>query len=61
ETARMLNPGIEIVARTHSDEEAGLLQEDRPDRVFIDERELAITMTEHVVGRCSADHKKAGH
>jgi CPA2 family monovalent cation:H+ antiporter-2 len=61
ETARMLNPDIEIVARTHSDEEAGLLQEDRPDRVFIDERELAMAMAEHVVSRCAAHHKKAGH
>ncbi len=61
ETARMLNPGIEIVARTHSDEEAGLLQEDRPDRVFIDERELAIAMAEHVVSRCAWADKKTGH
>jgi CPA2 family monovalent cation:H+ antiporter-2 len=52
ETARMLNPGIEIVARTYSDEEAGLLRQDRPDRVFIDEQELAIAMAAHVVGRC---------
>jgi len=37
------------------------LQEDRPDRVFIDERELAMAMAEHVVSRCAAHHKKAGH
>lgn len=61
ETARMLNPDIEIVARTHSDEEAGLLKGDKPDRVFIDEQELAIAMADHVVGRCASGHKKTGH
>ena len=61
ETARMLNPDIEIVARTHSDEEAGLLKGDQPDRVFIDEQELAIAMADHVVDRCASGHKKTGH
>lgn len=61
ETARMLNPDIEIVARTHSDEEAGLLKGDKPDRVFIDEQELAIAMADHVVGRCASGLKKTGH
>ncbi|MGE0559476.1 MAG: YbaL family putative K(+) efflux transporter [Burkholderiales bacterium] len=51
ETARMLNPAIEIIARTYSDEEAGLLQNDRPDRVFIDEQELATGMARHVLER----------
>jgi CPA2 family monovalent cation:H+ antiporter-2 len=55
ETARMLNPAIEIIARTHSDEEAGLLQGDRPDRIFIDEQELALDMTQHVVERVSGN------
>lgn len=54
ETARMLNPDIEIVARTHSDEEAGLLLGDRPDRVFVDETELAVAMTRHVIERSTA-------
>ncbi len=58
EIARMLNPAIEIVARTHSDEEAGLLRGDKPDRVFIDEQELALGMTRHVIERV-ADNKPA--
>ena len=57
ETARMLNPAIEIVARTHSDEEAGLLLGDRPDRVFVDETELAVAMTRHVIERSTAKTK----
>jgi len=51
ETAHLLNPSIEIIVLTHSDEEAKLLQSDRPDRVFIGEHELASGMTQHVLDR----------
>jgi CPA2 family monovalent cation:H+ antiporter-2 len=52
ETARTLNPGIEIVVRMHNDSEAQLLQQefDRS-RVFVGEDELADAMARHVVGR----------
>ncbi len=51
ETAHILNPAIEIIVLTHSDEEARLLQSDRPDRVFVGETELASGMTQYVLDR----------
>lgn len=51
ETARMLNPLIEIVLRTHSDEEAALLRQERIGEVFMGEYELALSMTRHVLAR----------
>ncbi len=49
--ARQLNPKIEIVLRTHSDEEATMLRQENAGVVFMGEHELAKAMTEHVVGR----------
>jgi len=51
ETARALNPGIEVVARTHSDEEAALLQGEQVARAFVGEHELAQGMAAHVLAR----------
>ncbi|MEF7612554.1 cation:proton antiporter [Aquincola sp. MAHUQ-54] len=52
ETARTLNPGIEIVVRTHNEAEGDLLQrEQRIGRVFIGEQELASAMVLFVLGR----------
>jgi CPA2 family monovalent cation:H+ antiporter-2 len=51
ETARMLNPQIEIVLRTHSDEEAAMLRQERIGIVFMGEHELALGMTRHVLDR----------
>ena len=51
ETARALNPSIEVVVRTHSEEEAALLTKERADRVFMGEHELALGMTRHVLER----------
>jgi CPA2 family monovalent cation:H+ antiporter-2 len=58
ETAHALNPGIEIIVLTHSDEEAALLQSDRPDRIFIGEHELASGMTQYVLDRVRT---RSGH
>ncbi len=49
ETARMLNPPIDIIVRTHSDEEAELLRRDMPGKVFMGEHELAQGMTRYVI------------
>jgi CPA2 family monovalent cation:H+ antiporter-2 len=49
ETARLLNPGIHIVIRTHSDEDAAFLERERADKVFMGEHELALGMTRHVL------------
>ncbi len=51
ETARMLNPGIEVVVRVHSDEEAELLRGDGANLVFMGEHELAAGMTRHILER----------
>lgn len=51
ETARTLNPGIEVILRTHSDEEAALLREENLGMVFMGEHELALGMTRHVLAR----------
>ena len=48
--ARRLNPHIETVVRTHTDEEAELLRKDRVSAVFMGEHELANSMIEHVLG-----------
>ncbi|MDP1537918.1 MAG: YbaL family putative K(+) efflux transporter [Burkholderiales bacterium] len=55
ETARMLNPQITIIVRTHSDEEADLLLKEKADKVFIGEHELALGMTREVLERATAD------
>lgn len=49
--ARTLNPGIEIVVRTHNEHEALLLQKERVGTVFYGEHELASAMTSHVLAR----------
>jgi CPA2 family monovalent cation:H+ antiporter-2 len=51
ELARTINPRIESVVRTHSDEEAELLRREHADQVFMGEHELALGMTRHVLER----------
>jgi CPA2 family monovalent cation:H+ antiporter-2 len=58
EIARMLNPGVETVVRTHSEEEAVLLQRENAGKVFMGEHELALGMTRHVLERVAAGTEK---
>ncbi|MFZ2855837.1 MAG: YbaL family putative K(+) efflux transporter [Rhodocyclaceae bacterium] len=51
DTARALNPGIEIVVRTHSEDESVLLGKEGVGTVFFGEEELAKGMTSHVLER----------
>lgn len=51
QAARMLNPTIEIVVRSHSAEEARMLEAELPGKVFLGEDELARAMTHHVLAR----------
>ncbi len=51
EIARMLNPEIETVLRTHNEEEAQLLRKENIGKVFLGEHELARGMTRHVLSR----------
>jgi CPA2 family monovalent cation:H+ antiporter-2 len=54
EIARALNPRIEALLRTHSDEEAALLRQDNVGTVFMGEHELALAMTRCVLDRMGA-------
>jgi len=58
EVARTLNPSIEIVLRTHTEEEADLLREEKAGTVFMGEHELALAMAGHVLARM--EHPAAG-
>lgn len=58
ETARKLNPAVEVVLRTHNDEEAELLRKEDVGRVFMGEHELAQGMMVHVLERM--EHPKQG-
>jgi CPA2 family monovalent cation:H+ antiporter-2 len=51
EIARTLNPNVEVVLRTHSEEEAELLEKDKVGKIFMGEHELALGMTQHILGR----------
>ncbi|MGH6610990.1 MAG: cation:proton antiporter, partial [Burkholderiaceae bacterium] len=50
-TARTLNPQIEVVVRSHNEEEARLLERECDCRVFLGESELANAMTDYVLER----------
>jgi CPA2 family monovalent cation:H+ antiporter-2 len=47
--ARMLNPRVEVIVRTHSEEEATLLEQEGAGKVFLGENELAASMIRHVL------------
>jgi CPA2 family monovalent cation:H+ antiporter-2 len=60
EIARTVNPNIETVVRTHSEEELTLLEQENVGKVFLGEYELARAMTHHVLERYlyAAEHRK---
>ncbi|MGM9427629.1 YbaL family putative K(+) efflux transporter [Hydrogenophaga sp. MI9] len=49
ETARTLNPGIEVAVRSHNEEEAQRLRDEGAGQVFLGEVELADAMVRHVM------------
>jgi monovalent cation:H+ antiporter-2, CPA2 family len=51
DTARTLNPKIEIILRTHSEEESVLLNSEAIGTIFFGEEELANGMSRHVIDR----------
>ena len=53
-TARLLNPGIETVVRSHGEEEAVRLEKECGSTVFMGEEALAQAMAGHVLGRAAA-------
>jgi monovalent cation:H+ antiporter-2, CPA2 family len=58
EIARTLNPHIESIVRTHSEEEAVLLKQENVGKVFMGEHELAASMTRHVIERFAAGNEQ---
>ena len=50
-TARLLNPSIETVVRTHSEEEARLLEQEHIGTIFFGEGELAKAISRHALER----------
>lgn len=61
DTARALNPGIEIVLRTHSEAESVLLRSEGIGTVFFGEEELAKGMTRHVLARFAPPPLASAH
>lgn len=51
ETSKALNPGAEIIVRTHSDEETARVVREKADKVFMGENELALSITRHIMDR----------
>jgi CPA2 family monovalent cation:H+ antiporter-2 len=49
EIARTLNPTLQVVLRTHNEEEAELLAKESLGKVFLGEHELARGMTDHIL------------
>ncbi len=61
DVARRLNPRIQTVVRTHSDEEAELLRREEVDRGFMGEHELARGMIRDVLERVEAPVMSNAH
>jgi CPA2 family monovalent cation:H+ antiporter-2 len=59
EIARTVNPRIETVVRTHSEEEAVLLEKENAGKVFLGEHELARSMIHDLLDRYSGTSR--GH
>ena len=58
EIARTVNPRIETVVRTHSEEEAVLLAKENVGKVFLGEHELALAMARYVLERYKAGNDR---
>jgi CPA2 family monovalent cation:H+ antiporter-2 len=58
EIARILNPPIEIIVRTHNEEEAALLRKESGGEVFLGEHELALSMTRYVLEKMPQNDAK---
>ncbi|MDS4068556.1 MAG: hypothetical protein RKO24_02950 [Candidatus Competibacter sp.] len=62
--ARQFNPEIEIVVRTHNEDESQLLRQDGIGMVFLGVEELARGMIQHIVRRfapsATSEYRQAG-
>jgi len=55
ETARSLNPTVDVVVRSENAEEATLLEQEGCGTVFVGKNELARSMTAHVLRQVAVD------
>ena len=60
-TAHTLNPDIEIVLRTHNEDESLLLRKEGIGTVFLGEEELARGMASHVLERFAPQQGATEH
>lgn len=58
ETARSLNPNIEVVIRTESEEAAARFRRDNLGRVFLDEEELARGMQHYILAKFGPEREE---
>ncbi|MBA4142080.1 MAG: Kef family K(+) transporter [Nitrosospira sp.] len=58
ETARILNPAVDIIVRSHNEEEAALLRTESGGTVFLGEHELALSMTRLVLEKIGSNSAK---
>jgi monovalent cation:H+ antiporter-2, CPA2 family len=56
ELAHRLNPDVDIVVRTHSDQERGFLEAHGAARALVGERELAVSLSRHALRRFGVAH-----
>lgn len=54
--ARRLNPRVDVVVRTHSDEERAFLEGHGAQHALVSERELAVSLTRHALRRFDVAH-----
>ncbi len=60
EIARALNPKIDTIVRTHSEDEAAALRQENAGKVFVGEHELALSMIRHALDPAAQDRKAVG-
>ena len=58
EIARTLTPRIDTVVRTHSEEEAALLEKENAGKIFLGEHELAQSIIQHVLNRYASSAER---
>ena len=59
EHARAVNPGIEIIARAHSEDEVAHLKKFGADLIIMGEREIARGIAQHILSRLERDRRAA--
>jgi monovalent cation:H+ antiporter-2, CPA2 family len=60
ETGKALNPGLHVIVRSHNEQEAVLLAQEKIDKVFVGEQELAMGMAQFVIGKLAPGAPAAG-